>query len=63
MSRRASDGLRGLLVSVMIYSALAIMPVNMPVRDILEPGYPIVQPTDGPVPDLDELVAALASPA
>jgi hypothetical protein len=47
---------------VLIYTALALVPVNMPVPEFLpDPPHAIVQPTDGPDPDLDALVASLAS--
>jgi len=47
---------------MLIYTALALVPVNMPVPEFLpDPPHAIVQPTDGPEPDLDALVASLAS--
>ena len=57
-----SRGLRLLLIRVLIYSALALVPANMPVPEFLpDPPHAIVQPSDGPDPDLDALVASLAS--
>jgi hypothetical protein len=59
---RESAGFRLLLIRVLIYSALALVPVNMPMPESLpDPPHAIVQPTDGPDPDLDSLVASLMS--
>ncbi len=61
-SRLASDGIRGRLIRVLVFFALAIMPANVPISEILPEGpHAIVQDTDGPDPDIDELVASLAS--
>ena len=50
------------MIRVLIYTALALVPVNMPVPELLpDPPHAIVQPTDGPDPDLDYLVALLLS--
>jgi len=48
------------LIRVLIFTALALVPVKMAIPETLpEPPYAIVQPTDGLESDLDELVAAL----
>lgn len=55
-----SSDFRVALLGVLVYTALAFVPVKMPIPEMLpEPPYVIVQPVDGPDPDLDELVAAL----
>lgn len=55
-----SPDFRMVLIRVLIYTALAFVPVKMSIPEMLpEPPHAIVQPTDGPEPDLDELVAAL----
>jgi len=52
--------LRTVLIQVVIYTALALVPVKMPVIEILsDPPHAIVQPTGGDDPELDELVASL----
>jgi len=52
--------LRVALIRVVIFTALAFVPVKMPIAETLpEPPHAIVQPIDGPDPDLDELLAAL----
>ena len=48
------------VIRVLIYAALAFVPVKMAIPEMLpEPPHAIVQPTDGAESDLDELVAAL----
>ena len=55
-----SSGFRAVFVQVLIYTALALVPVKMPILEIVpEPPHAIVQPMDGLDPDLDELVARL----
>jgi hypothetical protein len=52
--------LRVALIRVLIYTALAFVPVKMPITETLpEPPYAVVFPSDGPSSDLDELLAAL----
>ncbi len=56
----SSLDLRVALIRVLIYAALAFVPVKMVIPEMLpEPPPAIVQPTDGAESDLDELVAAL----
>lgn len=61
MSRRGSRTARTVLIQVLIYTALALVPAKMPIPEILpEPPHAIVQPIEGPDPDLDDLVASLS---
>ncbi len=56
----STGGLRIALIRVLIYAALALMPANLPIPEALsKPPHAIVQPTDGPEPALDDLVALL----
>ena len=56
----SSLDLRVALIRVLIYAALAFVPVKMVIPEMLPELPPaIVQPTDGAESDLDELVAAL----
>ena len=60
LSSSGSLDFRVALIRVLIYAALAFVPVKMAIPEMLpEPAYAIVQPTDGSDSDLDELVAAL----
>jgi len=62
MIRADSADLRLVLVRLLIYAALALVPAKMAIPETLpEQPHAIVQPTNGPNPDLDELVAALIS--
>ncbi len=64
MSLPASEGARAQLIGVLIYLALTIVPVKLPISEmLLEPPHAIVQPSGDPPRDLDELVASLASTA
>lgn len=52
--------MRVALIRVVIFTALAFVPVKIPIPEMLpDPPYAIVQPIDGSDPDIDELLAAL----